>query len=103
MRLAVEEEQKEVWRFFPNLFPGGLPAAVQSLGPFHILFKTLASPLTTGTLTCLWAEPRVSVGPSLCPPSPTEPCGLPNIPSQITPRLLKPPYSEDFVWVAHLA
>ena len=41
MRLAVEEEQKEVWRFFPNLFPGGLPAAVQSLGPFHILFKTL--------------------------------------------------------------
>lgn len=57
----VEEEQKEVRRFFPNLFPGCLPAAVQSLGPFHVLFKTLASPLTTGTLTCLWAEPHVSL------------------------------------------
>ena len=30
MCLAMEEEQKEVWRFFPNLFPGGLPPLYQS-------------------------------------------------------------------------
>lgn len=103
MCMAVEEEQKEVRRFFPNLFPGGLPAAVQSLGPLHILFKTLASPLTTGTLTYLWAEPQVSLwappcvlqvplNPAVCQTS-----------LQITLRLLTPPYSEDFVWVAYLA
>ena len=35
MCVAVEEEQEEVRRFFPNLFPGGLPAAVQSWAPPH--------------------------------------------------------------------